>query len=110
MQTGSCGKRQHLPVWIGADSGKFFACLDKCFALGVASGVAVEEERLAFAREKALVVVRAVQVDEQVAEVAEHGEFAGRAVDELAAGFVYRERAFDDELAVFAWLEACGVE
>ena len=67
---------------------------------GVAEGV--EQVELPLGAQERLVVVRAVQVDQQVAELLEHRDGRGRAVDELPVAPGLGKRALDDELAVLA--------
>ena len=59
---------------------------------------------------KGLVIVRAVDVHEPFAQRGENAEGRGRAVDELAVGARGGEDAFENELVVFAWLEAVFFE
>ena len=68
----------------------------------VGAGKAVKQTGLLFAGEEALVIVGAVEIHQQIAESAEEGERAGRAVDKLPAGAFGGECAFHEEAAVFA--------
>ena len=76
--------------------------------LRVAEGV--EQAELPFRAEQRLVIVRPVQIYEQVAELLEHGQRRRRAVDELPVSPRLREGAFDDEIALDATLQAVPVE
>jgi len=51
---------------------------------------------------EAVVIVGAVEIHQQIAQSAEEGERAGRAVDKLPAGAFGGECAFHEEAAVFA--------
>ena len=55
-------------------------------------------------------IVRAVQIHEAVAELREHGERGGAAVDELPVRARCGKDALHDELAVFAALDALFIE
>ena len=74
----------------------------------VAEGV--EQIELPLGAQERLVVVRAVQVDEQVAELLEHGERRRRAVDELPVAARLGEGALDDEIALDAAFQAVFFE
>ena len=69
------------------------------------AGVGVEHVELALLREQRLVVVRAVQVDEVLAERFEHGQGRWRAVDKLFIAPRCADDAADDELVVLAGVE-----
>jgi hypothetical protein len=68
---------------------------------GLRSGVGVEHGELALGGEQRLVVVRAVEIDEMLAEALEQVERDGRVVDKLAVGGLADDAA-DDELGVLA--------
>ena len=72
--------------------------------LGAAEGV--KQIELAFGAQERLVIVRAVQVHEEVAELLEHGERGRRTVDELPVAPGLGKRALDDEVAIDTAFEA----
>lgn len=77
-------------------------------ALGRGVGVGIEHGELPILREERLMLVRAMQIDEQSAEGFQERERAGRAVHEL---FVARaEDAFHHQRIAFAGLEAAAFE
>ena len=81
-----------------------------CGASGGGAGEVVEEVELPIVREERLVIVRAVEVDEEIAEGAEDGEGGGGGVGELAIGAGGGEGALEDEGAVLAGLGAVFLE
>ena len=66
------------------------------------AAVGVEQTRLRLAGEEGLVIVRAVEIDQAVANLAEKRERGGRAVDELPARAGGGNDALEEELAVLA--------
>ena len=74
------------------------------------AGKAVEQMGLLIARKEALVVVRAVKIDEKVAQGTQHGEGAGRTVHELPARALSGQYSLKKEAPVFARLCAVAGE
>lgn len=67
-------------------------------------GEGIEEVELLVVREEGLVVVWAVEIDEEIAKGFEDGEGGGGGVDELAIGAGGGEGALEDEGAILAGL------
>lgn len=76
------------------------------FALGDEAAEGIENGELPRGMQERLVIVRAVHIDEPLADGAEQRECGGRAVDELAVGSGGGEGALEDELRVFAGFDA----
>ena len=55
-------------------------------------------------------IVRSVDVHEPLADVGQHGQARGRAIDELPVGPGAGKRAFEDELVVLTGLDSIGIE
>ena len=72
MEVFSCCKLSRVPARAGKLITKVFRARE-----------AVDQMGLLIARKEALVVVRAVEIDEKVPQGTEQSEGAGRAVDEL---------------------------
>ena len=102
---------------VGGEAGVFLAQAGEAapdghvlLAGGLGAAVGVEQIELAFGAEQGLVVVRAVQVHEQVAELLEDREGGRRTVDELPVAARRREGAFDDQVALHATFQAVFLE
>ena len=69
------------------------------------AGKGIEQRELLLRGEERLVIVRAVEIDEVLAEALEHAERGGAAIDELPVRARGGEDALDQELPVFARLD-----
>ena len=74
------------------------------------SGEGIENQHLLVSGKKALVVVRAVQVDQQIPKLPQERQRARRAVDELLARSGRRDRAFDHQGTILAGFRASLLE
>ena len=91
---------------LGFEGGAAADEFGKGLALGVQVAEGVQDGELAGGVEERLVLVRAVDVHQPLAEGGEDVQGRGRAVDELPVGAGAGEGALEDELVVFARFQA----
>lgn len=106
-----------LRIDVAIAAGEFVAPEEQGLAHGEGIGIggaflsgaceSVEEVELAGGMEKGLVVVGAMQIDEEGADAFEEGERGGGVVDEGLGAAGSLDDAPQDQLAVFAGVQAC---